>query len=103
MRNILPLAFLVSSVACGDTHYHTNGGSSNSKSGNSYTVEDACESFAGCDIDPHQYRTPMEKCISQLQGYAANTPGLDESCFYDCFVKTCKTNTEDYCFNQCMN
>ena len=105
MRKLLPLAILVTNMACGDTYntYGTNGGSDGSgNSGNSYTVEDACESFGECDIDPHQYRTPMEKCVSQLQGYAA-IPEVDGACLYECFVTTCKTNTEDYCFNQCMN
>ena len=86
----------VSLTACGDTnHYHMNDGLGNSKSGNSYTVEDACESFAECEIDPHDYRTPMEKCISQLQGYAAETDDVA------CFATTCKVNTEDHCFIQC--
>ena len=102
MKKILPLAMLVS-TACGDTNnsYYTNGETDNNKSGSSYTVEDACESFAECEIDPHHYRTPMEKCVSQLQSFAT-IPEVDGACLYDCFVTTCKMNTEDYCFSQCM-
>lgn len=105
MGKILPLAILVSSVACGDTNnsYYTNGGSSNSKSGNSYTVEDACEGLLNCDDKyKHDYGKDMALCVSTLSKYAASAPEMDESCMYECFATQCQDNMEDHCYQECI-
>ena len=101
MRNILPLAFLVSSVAC-TNHYHMNGGSDN-KPGNSYTIKDACEGLTNCDDKyKHDYGKDMELCLSTLPKYAATAPEMDEGCWYKCFATQCQDNMEDHCYQECI-
>ena len=101
MKKILPLAILVSSVACGDTYnsYATGEGSGN---GSAYTAGDACEGLINCDDQfKHDYGKDMDLCLSRLPEYITVIPGLNEACFYECFATQCQDNMEDHCFGQC--
>ncbi|MEK6939133.1 MAG: hypothetical protein AABX31_00240 [Nanoarchaeota archaeon] len=106
MRNILPLAFLVSSVGCGDTtnNYYTNsGGKGSADPGPSYMVRDACEGLTNCDDKyKHDYGKDMELCLSTLPKYAATAPEMDEGCWYKCFATQCQDNMEDHCYQECI-